>query len=96
MIVEQHDAEFDILSRFALEATKTDKFVSSLRLDLQGKWSTSGQKKKVDQQLADITLRDSSPGGTFRRHQQEVTELGGPRGSCLLVVSVGKIMRVVV
>lgn len=34
--MEQHDAEFDILSRFALEATKTDKFVSSLRLDLQG------------------------------------------------------------
>ena len=39
--MEQYDIEFDMLSRFALEivankAAKIDKFVSSLRLDLQG------------------------------------------------------------
>ncbi|TYK27802.1 ty3-gypsy retrotransposon protein [Cucumis melo var. makuwa] len=41
MTVEQYDAEFDMLSRFALdvvrdEATKTEKFVRGLRLDLHG------------------------------------------------------------
>ncbi|KAA0040835.1 gag-protease polyprotein [Cucumis melo var. makuwa] len=40
MIVEQYDAEFDMLSRFASEvvtnkATRTDKYVSDLKLDLQ-------------------------------------------------------------
>ncbi|KAA0065504.1 gag-protease polyprotein [Cucumis melo var. makuwa] len=41
MTVEQYNAEFDMLSCFASkvvrnEATRTDKFVSDLRLDLQG------------------------------------------------------------
>ncbi|KAA0063198.1 gag protease polyprotein [Cucumis melo var. makuwa] len=41
MTVEQYDAEFDMLSRFALdvvrdEAARTKKFVRGLRLDLQG------------------------------------------------------------
>ena len=41
MTVEQYDAEFDMLSHFASEvvkdkATRTEKFVRSLRLDLQG------------------------------------------------------------
>ncbi|KAL0549498.1 hypothetical protein IC582_013982 [Cucumis melo] len=41
MTVEQYDAEFDMLSRFAPkvvrdEATRTEKFVRGLRLDLQG------------------------------------------------------------
>ncbi|KAA0051050.1 ty3-gypsy retrotransposon protein [Cucumis melo var. makuwa] len=41
MTVQQYDAEFDMLSRFALnvirdEATKTEKFVRCLRLDIQG------------------------------------------------------------
>ena len=41
MTVKQYDAEFDILSRFApkmvaTKATKVDKFVRGLRLDLQG------------------------------------------------------------
>ncbi|KAA0037374.1 gag protease polyprotein [Cucumis melo var. makuwa] len=41
MTVEQYDAEFDILSRFAPdvvrdEAARTEKFVRGLRLDLQG------------------------------------------------------------
>ncbi|KAL0548922.1 hypothetical protein IC582_013399 [Cucumis melo] len=41
MIVEQYDAEFDMLSRFALEmiateATIADKFVRGLKLDIQG------------------------------------------------------------
>ncbi|KAA0025907.1 gag-protease polyprotein [Cucumis melo var. makuwa] len=41
MTMEQYDVEFDMLSRFALEivkdrATRTEKFVRGLRLDLQG------------------------------------------------------------
>ncbi|KAA0025446.1 gag-protease polyprotein [Cucumis melo var. makuwa] len=41
MILKQYDAEFDMLSHFSLdvvrnEAARTDKFVNSLRLDLQG------------------------------------------------------------
>ncbi|TYK11561.1 DNA/RNA polymerases superfamily protein [Cucumis melo var. makuwa] len=41
MIVEQYDAEFDMLSRFAseiiaTEAARADKFVRGLRLDIQG------------------------------------------------------------
>ncbi|TYK30208.1 ty3-gypsy retrotransposon protein [Cucumis melo var. makuwa] len=41
LTVEQYDAEFDMLSRFAPkvvrdEATRTEKFVRGLRLDLQG------------------------------------------------------------
>ncbi|KAA0033196.1 ty3-gypsy retrotransposon protein [Cucumis melo var. makuwa] len=41
MTVEQYDAEFDMLSRFApemiaTEATRADKFVRGLRLDIQG------------------------------------------------------------
>ncbi|KAL0537111.1 hypothetical protein IC582_026081 [Cucumis melo] len=41
MTVEQYDAEFDMLSRFALEmiateAARADKFVRGLRLDIQG------------------------------------------------------------
>ncbi|KAA0045982.1 gag-protease polyprotein [Cucumis melo var. makuwa] len=91
------------------EAARIDKFVSGLRLDLQGfvrafrlahadalrltvdmslhermdqfnvvgKWSTSRQKRKAEQQPAGITPRDSSSGGTFHLHQQEVTEVGG-------------------
>ncbi|KAA0046957.1 gag-protease polyprotein [Cucumis melo var. makuwa] len=34
-----------------------------------GKGSTSGQKRMVEQQPANITLRDLSSGGTFRHHQ---------------------------
>ncbi|KAL4011225.1 hypothetical protein IC575_028277 [Cucumis melo] len=41
MTVEQYDAEFDMLSRFApemiaIEAARADKFVRGLRLDIQG------------------------------------------------------------
>ena len=41
MTVEQHDVEFDMLSCFtpevvANEVVRTDKFVSGLRLDIQG------------------------------------------------------------
>ncbi|KAL4011132.1 hypothetical protein IC575_028179 [Cucumis melo] len=41
MTVEQYDAEFDMLSRFApemiaTEAARADKFVRGLRLDIQG------------------------------------------------------------
>ncbi|KAL4011291.1 hypothetical protein IC575_028345 [Cucumis melo] len=41
MTIEQYDAEFDMLSRFApemiaTEAARADKFVRGLRLDIQG------------------------------------------------------------
>ncbi|TYK27497.1 gag-protease polyprotein [Cucumis melo var. makuwa] len=87
MTVEQYDAEFDMLSCFASdvvkdEATMTEKFV---RVDMSlheranlsktaGRGSTTGQKRKIEQQPAGITLRDSSSGGSFHRHQQEVRE----------------------
>ncbi|KAA0067889.1 gag-protease polyprotein [Cucumis melo var. makuwa] len=42
-----------------------------------GRWPTSRQKRKAEQQPAGITPIDSSSGGSFHHHQQEVTEVGG-------------------
>ena len=46
MTVEQYDAEFDMLSRFALEvirdeAARTEKLVRGLRLNIQSRSSLS-------------------------------------------------------
>ncbi|KAA0035382.1 gag-protease polyprotein [Cucumis melo var. makuwa] len=48
MTVEQYDAEFDMLSRFApemiaTEAARADKFVRGLRLDIQGRGTARGR-----------------------------------------------------
>ncbi|KAA0032713.1 gag-protease polyprotein [Cucumis melo var. makuwa] len=77
MTVKQYDVEFDMLSRVAPEVVKDEdarieKFVRDCRSRVN-----PGQKRKIEQQPADITLRDSSSGGTVRRHQQEVTKVGG-------------------
>ncbi|KAA0056752.1 gag protease polyprotein [Cucumis melo var. makuwa] len=56
MTVELYDAEFDMLSHFALEmvafkATGANKFVRGLRVDpskVAGKGSTLGQKRKAE------------------------------------------------
>ena len=108
MTVEQYDAEFDMLSRFApemiaTEAARADKFVRGLRLDIQGlvrafrpathadalrlavdlslqeranssktagRGSTSGQKRKAEQQPVPVPQRNFRSGGEFRRFQQ--------------------------
>ncbi|KAA0036866.1 ty3-gypsy retrotransposon protein [Cucumis melo var. makuwa] len=100
MTVEQYDAEFDMLSRFALEmiateAARADKFVRGLRLDIQGlvrafrpathadalrlavdlslqeranssktagRGSTSGQKRKAEQQPVPVPQRNFRSG----------------------------------
>ncbi|KAL0553878.1 hypothetical protein IC582_007782 [Cucumis melo] len=120
MTVEQYDAEFDMLSRFApemiaTEAARADKFVRGLRLDIQGlvrafrpathadalrlavdlslqeranssktagRGSTSGQKRKAEQQPVPVPQRNFRSGGDFRRFQQKPFEAGKlPEGS---------------
>ncbi|KAA0040400.1 ty3-gypsy retrotransposon protein [Cucumis melo var. makuwa] len=114
MTVEQYDAEFDMLSRFAPDmiATKaaiSDKFVRGLRLYIQGlvrafrpathadalrlavdlslqkransskvagRGSTSGQKRKAEQQPISVPQRNFRSGGEFRRFQQKPFEAG--------------------
>ncbi|KAL0546695.1 hypothetical protein IC582_016607 [Cucumis melo] len=114
MTVEQYDAEFDMLSRFApemiaTEAARADKFVRGLRLDIQGlvrafrpathadalrlavdlslqeranssktagRGSTSGQKRKAEQQPVPVPQRNFRSGGEFRRFQQKPFEAG--------------------
>ncbi|KAL0562098.1 hypothetical protein IC582_002548 [Cucumis melo] len=104
MTVEQYDAEFEMLSRFApemiaTEAARADKFVRGLRLDIQGlvrafrpathadalrlavdlslqeranssktagRGSTSGQKRKAEQQPVPVPQRNFRPGGCQR------------------------------
>ncbi|KAL0543811.1 hypothetical protein IC582_018916 [Cucumis melo] len=112
MTVEQYDAEFDMLSRFApemlaTEAARADKFVRGLRLDIQGlvrafrptthadalrlavdlslqeranssktagRDSTSGQKRKAEQQPVPAPQLKFRSGGEFRRFQQKPFE----------------------
>ncbi|KAL0537094.1 hypothetical protein IC582_026064 [Cucumis melo] len=114
MTVEQYDAEFDMLSRFApemiaTEAARADKFVRGLRLDIQGlvrafrpathadalrlavdlslqeranssktagRGSTSGKKRKAEQQPVPAPQRNFRSGGEFRRFQQKPFEAG--------------------
>ncbi|KAA0025484.1 gag-protease polyprotein [Cucumis melo var. makuwa] len=91
MIVEQYDVEFNMLSCFAPdvvrdEAARTEKFVRAMDMSVHkranlsktaGRRSTPSQTRKIEQQPTNIALKDSSSGSTFRRHQQEVTEVGG-------------------
>ncbi|KAL0549090.1 hypothetical protein IC582_013570 [Cucumis melo] len=128
MTVEQYDAEFDMLSRFAPEmiATETaraDKFVRGLRLDIQGlvrafrpathadalrlavdlslqeranssktagRGSTSGQKRKAEQQPVPIPQRNFRPGGEFRSFQQKPFEAGEAARGKPLCTTCGK------
>ncbi|KAA0056187.1 gag protease polyprotein [Cucumis melo var. makuwa] len=110
--VEQYDAEFDMLSRFApemiaTEAARADKFVRGLWLDIQGlvrafrpithadalslavdlslqeranssklagRGSTSGHKRKAEQQPILVPQRNFRSGGEFCRFQQKPFE----------------------
>ncbi|KAL0537637.1 hypothetical protein IC582_026620 [Cucumis melo] len=128
MTVEQYDAEFDMLSRFApkmiaTEAAKADKFVRGLRLDIQGlvrafrpathadalrlavdlslqesanssktagRGSTSGQKRKAEQQPVPVPQRNFRAGGEFRRFQQKPFEAGEAARGKPLCTTCGK------
>ncbi|KAL0559345.1 hypothetical protein IC582_003954 [Cucumis melo] len=128
MTVEQYDAEFDMLSRFApemiaTEAARADKFVRGLRLDIQGlvrafrpathadalrlavdlslqeranssktagRGSTSGQKRKAEQQPVPVPQRNFRPGGEFRSFQQKHFEAGEAARGKPLCTTCGK------
>ncbi|KAL0536597.1 hypothetical protein IC582_025549 [Cucumis melo] len=128
MTVEQYDAEFDMLSRFApemiaTEAARADKFVRGLRLDIQGlvrafrpathadalrlavdlslqeranssktagRGSTSGQKRKAEQQPVPVPQRNFRPGGEFRSFQQKPFEAGEAAREKPLCTTCGK------
>ncbi|KAL0551642.1 hypothetical protein IC582_010731 [Cucumis melo] len=128
MTVEQYDAEFDMLSRFApemiaTEAARADKFVRGLRLDIQGlvrafrpathadalrlavdlslqeranlsktagRGSTSGQKRKAEQQPVPVPQRNFRPGGEFRSFQQKPFEAGETARGKPLCTTCGK------
>ncbi|KAL0556312.1 hypothetical protein IC582_004825 [Cucumis melo] len=128
MTVEQYDAEFDMLSRFApemiaTEAARADKFVRGLRLDIQGlvrafrpathadalrlamdfslqeranssktagRGSTSGQKRKAEQQPVPVPQRNFRSGGEFRRFQQKPFEAGEAARGKPLCTTCGK------
>ncbi|KAL0540408.1 hypothetical protein IC582_024645 [Cucumis melo] len=128
MTVEQYDAEFDMLSRFApemiaTEAARADKFVRGLRLDIQGlvrafrpathadalrlavdlslqeranssktagRGSTSGQKRKAEQQPVPVPQRNFRPGGEFRSFQQKPFEAGEAARGKPLCTTYGK------
>ncbi|KAL0556488.1 hypothetical protein IC582_005002 [Cucumis melo] len=128
MTVEQYDAEFDMLSRFApemiaTEAAGADKFVRGLRLDIQGlvrafrpathadalrlavdlslqeranssktagRGSTSGQKRKAEQQPVPVPQRNFRPGGEFRSFQQKPFEAGEAARGKSLCTTCGK------
>ncbi|KAA0037248.1 pol protein [Cucumis melo var. makuwa] len=126
--VEQYDAEFDMLFRFALEmiateAARADKFVRGLRLDIQGlvrafrpathvdalrlaadlslqkransskvagRDSTSGQKRKAEQQSISVPQQNFRSGGEFRRFQQKPFEAGEDARGKPLCTTCGK------
>ncbi|KAL0551627.1 hypothetical protein IC582_010716 [Cucumis melo] len=128
MTVEQYDAEFDMLTRFApemiaTEAARADKFVRGLRLDIQGlvrafrpathadalrlavdlslqeranssktagRGSTSGQKRKAEQQPVPVPQRNFRPGGEFRSFQQKPFEAGEAARGKPLCTTCGK------
>ncbi|KAL0561626.1 hypothetical protein IC582_002066 [Cucumis melo] len=128
MTVEQYDAEFDMLSRFApkmiaTEAARADKFVRGLRLDIQGlvrafrpathadalrlavdlslqeranssktagRCSTSGQKRKAEQQPVPLPQRNFRSGGEFSRFQQKPFEVGEAARGKPLCTTCGK------
>ncbi|KAA0053303.1 ty3-gypsy retrotransposon protein [Cucumis melo var. makuwa] len=88
MTAEQYDAEFDMLSRFALEmiateAARADKFVRGLRLDIQGlvrafrpATHANALRLTVDLSLQERANSSKGAGGEFRRFQQKPFEAG--------------------
>ncbi|KAA0067100.1 gag-protease polyprotein [Cucumis melo var. makuwa] len=99
MTVEQYDAEFDMLYRFApemiaTEAARADKFVRGLRLDIHGlvagRGSTSGQKRKAEQQPVPVPQRNFRSSGEFRCFQQKPFEAGEAARGKALCTTCGK------
>ncbi|KAA0036153.1 ty3-gypsy retrotransposon protein [Cucumis melo var. makuwa] len=90
MTVEQYDAEFDMLSRFALdvvrdEAARMEKFVRALDLSVHeradsskpaGRGLSLSQKRKAESQPALTPQQDLRSGGVFQRHRQELAAAG--------------------
>ncbi|TYK22181.1 ty3-gypsy retrotransposon protein [Cucumis melo var. makuwa] len=87
MTVEQYDAEFDMLSRFATdvvrdEAARTEKFVRGLRLDLRPTTHADALRIALNLSLherADPSKaegRDLRSGGVFQQHRQELAAAG--------------------
>ncbi|KAA0061277.1 pol protein [Cucumis melo var. makuwa] len=88
MSVEQYDAEFDMLSRFAPDVVKdeearTEKFVRDLSLHERadsskaaGRGSSLGQKRKVELQSDTMPQRNLRSGGVFQRHRRELAVVG--------------------
>ncbi|KAA0046949.1 ty3-gypsy retrotransposon protein [Cucumis melo var. makuwa] len=88
MTVEQYDAEFDMLSRFALDVVKdeearTEKLVKDLSLHERfdpskavGRGSALGQKRKVELQPDLTPQRNLRSGGVFQRHRWEFAAVG--------------------
>ncbi|KAA0067065.1 gag protease polyprotein [Cucumis melo var. makuwa] len=88
MTVEQYDAEFDMLSRFAPDVVKdeearTVKFVRDLSLHERvdsskaaGRGSTLGQKRKAKLQPNLTPQRNLRSGGVFQRHRRELAAAG--------------------
>ncbi|KAA0035817.1 gag protease polyprotein [Cucumis melo var. makuwa] len=77
--VEQYDAEFDMLSRFApkmitTEVARADKFVRGLRLDIQGLRFDLKTEKDAEQQPFLVPQRNFRSSGEFRRFQQKPFE----------------------
>ncbi|TYK03198.1 DNA/RNA polymerases superfamily protein [Cucumis melo var. makuwa] len=70
MTVEQYDAEFDMLSRFALDVERADSSKAA------GRGSSLGQKRKAESQPALAPQRDLRSGGIFQRHRQELAAVG--------------------
>ncbi|KAL0556761.1 hypothetical protein IC582_005277 [Cucumis melo] len=87
----------------ATEAARADKFVRGLRLDIQGlftgegnssktagRGSTSGQKRKSEQQPVLVPQRNFRAGGEFRRFQQKPFEAGEAARGKPLCTTCGK------
>ncbi|KAA0039607.1 gag protease polyprotein [Cucumis melo var. makuwa] len=76
----------------ATEAARADKFVRGLRLDIQGhsRGSTSGQKRKAEQQPIPMPQRNFKSGDEFCRLQQKPFEVGEAARGKPLCTTCGK------
>ncbi|KAA0053220.1 gag protease polyprotein [Cucumis melo var. makuwa] len=102
MTVEQYNAEFDMLSRFApemiaTEAARADKFVRGLRLDIQGlvrafrpATHADALRLTVDLSLQERANSSKGAGGEFRRFQQKPFEAGEAARGKPLCTTCGK------
>ncbi|KAA0063859.1 gag protease polyprotein [Cucumis melo var. makuwa] len=96
MTVEQYDAEFDMLSRFApemiaTEAARADNLQERANSSkTAGRGSTSGQKRKAEQQPVPVPQRNFRSSGEFRRFQQKPFEAGEAARGKPLCTTCGK------